>query len=62
MHVVERFRLDTEKNELVRNYQITDPDYFVGVREGVDYMAISANPYAPYNCVVLSGANNQRPE
>ncbi len=62
MHVAERFYLDPETSQLVRSYRLTDPAYFVGVREGVDYMAMSSAPYTPYNCVELAGANNQRPE
>lgn len=61
MHIVERFHRDMETNELVRNYTISDPDYFVGLREGVDYMEMSSAPYVPFDCVELSGANNQRP-
>lgn len=61
MHVVERFYRDPETNELVRNYQLTDPDYFVGVRQGTDYMAMSAVAYTPYNCTELGGENNERP-
>ena len=60
MHVVERFYRDPQTDELVRNYSLTDPDYFVGTREGVDYMAMSAIAYTPYNCTELGGANNQR--
>ncbi len=62
MHVVERFHRDNEANELVREYAISDPDYFVGLRTGVDYMEMTDVPYVPFNCVELSGANNQRPE
>lgn len=62
MHVVERFYRDTQTNELIRNYRITDSAYFVGAREGVDYQAMSAAPYEPYNCTELGGQNNQRPE
>ena len=62
MQVIERFSLDIENNELAREYELRDPAYFVGVREGVDYMKMSGNPYTPYNCTDLAGANNQRPE
>ena len=61
MHVVERFYRDPESDELIRNYRLTDPEYFVGAREGVDYMAMSAKDYTPYNCTELAGANNERP-
>lgn len=60
LHVTERFYRDRETNELVRNYTLSDPDYFVGLHEGVDYMEMSSAPYSPFNCVELSGANNQR--
>lgn len=62
MHVIELFYRDPETHELIRNYHLTDPDYFVGVRQGVDYMAKSSIPYTPYNCTELGGANNERPE
>jgi hypothetical protein len=62
MHIIERFHRDTTSNELVRNYMITDPDYFVGVYTNVDYMEMSSTPYNPFNCVELGGENNQRPE
>ena len=61
LRIIERFQFDTESNELVRHYSMTDPEYFVGTNEGVDYMAISETPYTPYNCLNLSGKNNQRP-
>jgi len=62
MHIEERFYRDPTTDELVRNYRITDPAYFVGVREGVDYMVMSTKAYVPYNCTELGGENNQRPE
>ncbi len=61
MRIVERFSRDAETDELVREYEITDPAYFVGVRKGVDYAAMSSKPYEPYNCVELGGENNRRP-
>jgi hypothetical protein len=62
MHIVERFHRDSETNELVREYTISDPEYFVGLRKGIDYMGMTNAPYTPFNCVELSGANNKRPE
>lgn len=61
MRIVERFARNPETDELVRDYEITDPAYFVGVRKGADYAAMSSKPYEPYNCVELGGANNRRP-
>ena len=61
LRIIERFHFDTDSQELVRHYSMTDPEYFVGTYEGVDYMAISQTPYTPYNCLNLSGENNQRP-
>lgn len=62
LHVVERFYLDVETNELVREYELSDPAYFVGTHTGVDYMEITDELYAPFECEELAGANNQRPE
>ena len=62
MHIVERFYRDPVTDELVHNYEITDPAYFVGTHRGVDYSAMSARPYEPYNCIELGGENNTRPE
>lgn len=62
LHVVERFHRDMQTNELVREYALTDPDYFVGTHTGVDYMEMSAAPYEPFDCVELSGENNIRPQ
>lgn len=61
MRTVERFYRDSETNELVREYTLIDPEYFVGERKGVDYMQMSAAPYEPFDCVELSGKNNERP-
>lgn len=61
MRIVERVYRDRGTNELVREYEITDPTSFNGVRKGVDYSAMSAKPYEPYNCTELGGENNRRP-
>ena len=62
LHVVERFHRDMETNELVREYSLVDPEYFVGEHKGVDYQEMSSTPYTPYDCVELSGDNNIRPD
>lgn len=62
LHVVERIYRDPQTDELVRNYELTDPAYFVGTRQGVDYSVMSARGYERYNCTELGGENNQRPE
>ena len=61
LHVVERFKRDMTSNELVREYTLSDPGLFVGLYEGVDYMRMTDEPYVPYDCLELSGKNNQRP-
>ena len=62
MHIVERFRYDTESKTLIRDYTINDPLYLAELAIGQDVQAISASGYKPYNCVELSGKNNIRPE
>lgn len=59
---MERFYRDLQSNELVREYELTDPEYFVGTHKGVDYMKMSSTPYEPFNCVELAGDNNVRPD
>lgn len=62
MHVVERFSVDPNEGILTRTYRAEDPLYLKGPYTGVDRMALSAEPYVPYNCVELSGKNNIRPK
>ncbi len=60
MHIVERFSFDPDKGMLTRTYRADDPLYLKGPYTGQDVMAISDEPYVPYNCVELSGKNNIR--
>lgn len=61
MRSVERFHYDPEREMLVRDYTVSDSLYLVGEVSGQDFMALSDEGYAPYNCVELSGDNNIRP-
>ncbi len=60
MHLVERFRVDTDENVLIRDYTMEDPPFLATVVNGEDAMALSDAPYEPYGCVELSGDNNIR--
>ena len=60
MHVVERFTFDEKAKTLTRTYRAEDPLYLKGPYTGQDVMALSDEPYVPYNCVELSGKNNIR--
>jgi hypothetical protein len=60
MHVVERFTFDPAMKMLTREYRAEDPLYLKAPHTGRDFMMISDEPYVPYNCVELSGKNNQR--
>jgi len=60
MHIVERFTFDANAKTLTRAYRAEDPLYLKVPYMGQDVMAISDEPYVPYNCVELSGKNNIR--
>jgi len=60
LHVVERFTFDPNAKTLTRTYRADDPLYLKGPYTGQDVMALSDEPYVPYNCVELSGKNNIR--
>jgi len=62
MQSVETFEYDPESDTLNRTYTIEDPEYLNSPFTNSDTMARSDLPYSPYDCVELSGKNNQRPE
>ncbi len=62
MHLVERFRVDSDEQVLSRDYTLEDPLFLTNIVRGQDFMAISDAPYEPYGCADLSGENNIRPE
>lgn len=61
LHVVEEFRYDQVRNELVRTYVANDPVYFIEPFSDGDTLRPAPEPYEPYNCQPLSGVNNLRP-
>lgn len=61
LHVVEEFRYDQARNELVRTYVANDPVYFIESFSDGDTLRPAPEPYEPYNCQPLSGVNNLRP-
>jgi hypothetical protein len=60
LHVVERFSLDAA-GVLTREFTVEDPKYLQAPYGGSDVMTASKQPYEPYDCVELSGKNNERP-
>ncbi len=62
IHVVERYRIDSESQRLYRSYTVEDPLYFVSTYASEDMMGVSATPWEPYGCLELAGDNNRRPE
>jgi hypothetical protein len=60
-HVVEHFTRDPTANTLTREYTLEDPLYLKSPVTGRDVMSASKEPYTPYECTELSGANNRRP-
>jgi hypothetical protein len=60
MHVVERFAVDATGNTLTRSYEVEDPLYLAAPYNGSDVVLRSSEAATPYNCVELSGRNNQR--
>lgn len=61
LHVTERFSVDAATNTLTREYRGEDALYLQAPYTGKDVMSLSTKPYTAYNCVELSGKNNQRP-
>ena len=59
MHVVERFTINSD-DDLDWKFTATDPFLLNPFTGGVT-LALTAQPYEPYNCVELSGENNIRP-
>ncbi|TDJ43809.1 MAG: hypothetical protein E2O51_07515 [Gammaproteobacteria bacterium] len=62
MHVVERYRYDSEGQRLFRSYIVEDPLYFVSTYANEDMMGISAKPWESYGCLEFAGDNNRRLE
>ncbi len=62
LHVVERYRYDSESQRLFRSYIVEDPLYFTSTYASEDMMGISATAWESYGCLELAGDNNRRPE
>ena len=60
--VMERFYYDEDNQTLIRDYTVLDPLYLAKPYTGRNVSDIAAEPYRPFDCVNLSGENNQRPE
>lgn len=61
-HIIEQIKYVPETRSLIRDWTIEDPLYFQVPFSGQNQQDIAAQPYKPYGCVDLGGANNIRPE
>ena len=61
-HIVERFHYDEASRTLSREFTVEDSLYLEKPYTGRNVSDIAADPYRVFNCVDLSGENNQRPD
>ena len=61
MRVVERLSLSENGTQLIRDYEVTDPQYFSNPYTGTNRWNRSEIALSTYDCTELSGINNQRP-
>lgn len=61
MRIVERLSLSDDGTQLVRDYEVTDPQYFSKPYTGTNRWNRSDIALSTYDCTELSGINNQRP-
>jgi hypothetical protein len=54
MHIVERYRLETEPLALVREYVVEDPEYFTAPYTGSDKVIVADVPYVAHRCAELA--------
>jgi hypothetical protein len=54
LHVVERYRLETEPLGLVRDYVAEDPEYFTAPYTGSDKVLVADVPYVAHRCAELA--------
>lgn len=61
MRIVERISLSEDGTQLVREYEVTDPQYFNRAYTGSNRWNRTDIALGTYNCTELSGINNVRP-
>ena len=54
MHVVERFTLNPDTRELLREYVVTDPVYLAQPYTGQDIVLVSETPFEVHPCEELT--------
>jgi len=54
LHIVERYRLETEPLALVREYVVEDPEYFAAPYTGSDKVLVADVPYVAHRCAELA--------
>ena len=62
MQISERLRLSADGEQLIRDYVVTDPDYYPSPMTGSHTWQRSTRALQEFNCVELSGASKVRPE
>jgi hypothetical protein len=61
MRIAERLSLSEDGTQLIRDYEVTDPQYFSQPYTGTNRWNRTEIALSTYNCTELSGINNQRP-
>jgi hypothetical protein len=54
LHIVERYRLETEPLAIVRDYVVEDPAYFADAYAGSDKVLAADVPYVAHRCEELA--------
>ncbi len=62
MRLVERIHLTEDGTQLIREYEVTDPEYLTGPYRGTNRWNRTELSLPAYNCTELSGINNIRPD
>jgi hypothetical protein len=62
MQISERLRLSEDGEQLIRDYVVTDPAYYLSPITGSQTWQRSTRPLQEFDCVELSGASKVRPE
>jgi hypothetical protein len=61
MEVTERFEVAEDGQTLTRSFTVHDPVFLQSDWIGKDVLHRTDEPQAPYDCISLEGANNERP-
>lgn len=61
MRALERLYISDDGTQLIREYEVTDPEYLTGPYTGANRWNRTDLTLPPYDCTELSGINNIRP-